>query len=153
MVAMQTTPQQITSQSLLNKLILIITFCACSMPTHYLHAQNAKLIGKVFSSQNSEPLEDVNVYVKNYNIGSATDLNGQFSINNLPLGNLELEISILGYRDTTLLISIDNSLMDLGKILLEPEVLHFEEIKVEVHSDLDPTSSLSSFSISGKKMQ
>ena len=153
MVAMQTTPQQITSQSLLNKLILIITFCACSMPTHYLHAQNAKLIGKVFSSQNSEPLEDVNVYVKNYNIGSATDLNGQFSINNLPLGNLELEISIIGYRDNTLLISIDNSLMDLGKILLEPEVLHFEEIKVEVHSDLDPTSSLSSFSISGKKMQ
>ena len=92
MVAMQTTPQQITSQLLLNKLILIITFCACSMPTDYLHAQNAKLIGKVFSSQNSEPLEDVNVYVKNYNIGSATDLNGQFSINNLPLGNLELSL-------------------------------------------------------------
>ena len=74
MVAMQTTPQQITSQSLLNKLILIITFCACSMPTHYLHAQNATLTVRVLSSDKSDTLEDLNVYVKNYNICSATDL-------------------------------------------------------------------------------
>ena len=150
---MQITHRQITFQLLLNKLILIITFCACSMPMHFLHAQNATLIGRVLSSDNSEPLADANIYVRNLSIGSATDLNGQFSINDLSLGNLELEISILGYRDTTLFILIDNSLVSLGKILLDPEVLHFEEIKVEVHSDLDPTSSLSSFSMSGKKIQ
>ena len=148
---MQITHRQITFQLLLNKLILIITFCACSMPMHFLHAQNATLTGRVLSSDNSETLEDANVYVKNYNIGSATDVNGEFSIKDLPLGNLELEISILGYRDTTISILIDNSLVKLRKILIDPEVLHFEEIKVEVHSDLDPTSSLSSFSISGKK--
>ena len=87
------------------------------------------------------------------NTGSASDLNGQFSINDLPLGNLELEISILGYRDTTISILIDNSLVNLGNVLLNPQILHFEEIKVEVHSDLDPTSSLSSLSMSGKKIQ
>ena len=152
-MVMQIIHRQITFQLLLNKLILIVIFCACSMPMHFLHAQNATLTGRVLSSDNSEPLEDANVYVRNLNIGSATDLSGQFSINDLSLGNLELEISILGYRDTTLLILIDDSLVSIGKILLDPEVLHFEEIKVEVHSDLDPTSSLSSFSMSGKKIQ
>ena len=34
------------------------------MPMHLLHAQNAKLTGKVFSSEDSKPLEDVNIYVK-----------------------------------------------------------------------------------------
>jgi iron complex outermembrane receptor protein len=120
---------------------------------HFLHAQNAKLSGILLSSKSSEPLADANVYVKNLKLGSATDLNGQFSINNLPLNNIELEISIVGYRDTTLVILIDKSIVNIGKILLDPEVLHFEEIKVEVHSDLDPTSSLSSFSMSGKKIQ
>ena len=153
MMAMQITHQQITFRLLLNKLTLIIIFCACSMPMHFLHAQNAKLSGILLSSKSSEPLADANVYVKNLKLGSATDLNGQFSINNLPLNNIELEISIVGYRDTTLVILIDKSIVNIGKILLDPEVLHFEEIKVEVHSDLDPTSSLSSFSMSGKKIQ
>ena len=121
------------------------------MPMHFLQAQNSKLSGILLSSKSSEPLADANVYVKNLKLGSATDSNGQFSINNLPLENIELEISIVGYRDTTLVILINKSIVDLGKILLDPEVLHFEEIKVEVHSDLDPTSSLSSFSMSGKK--
>jgi hypothetical protein len=123
------------------------------MPMHFLQAQNSKLSGILLSSKGSEPLADANVYVKNLKLGSATDLNGQFSINNLPLKNIELEISIVGYRDTTLVILINKSIVNLGKILLDPEVLHFEEIRVEVHSDLDPTSSLSSFSMSGKKIQ
>ena len=123
------------------------------MPMHLLHAQNAKLTGKVFSSEDSKPLEDVNIYVKDLKIGSATDLDGQFSINQLPFDNIELDISILGYRDTTISIDINNTLVDVGIIFLNPEVLHFDEINVEVHSDLDPTTSLSSFSMTGKKIQ
>ena len=82
------------------------------MPMHFLHAQNTKLSGILLSSKSSEPLADANVYVKNLKLGSATDLNGQFSINNLPLNNIELEISIVGYRDTTLVILIDKSIPD-----------------------------------------
>ena len=119
-MVMQIIHRQITFQLLLNKLILIVIFCACSMPMHFLHAQNATLTGRVFSSDNSEPLEDANVYVKNYNIGSATDVNGEFSIKDLPLGNLELEISILGYRDTTLFILMDNSLVSIGEYIRSP---------------------------------
>jgi iron complex outermembrane receptor protein len=152
-MSMQITPLQTTCQSLLNKLVLIAIFCACSMPMHFLHAQNARLPGEVRSSEDSIPLEDVNVYLKYLNIGSATDIDGQFSINKLPFDNVEIKISILGYRDTTLFIEINNTLVDIGKIFLKPEVLHFDEISVEVHSNLDPTSSLSSFSMSGKKMQ
>ena len=150
MMSMQTIHQQTMYLSPYNKLVLTVIFCACIFP---MHAQNAELKGRVLSSNNSEPLEDVNVYVKKLKLGSATNLDGQFSIINLANGKIELEISILGYRDTTLAIVINKNLVDLGRILIDPEVLHFEEIKVEVHSDLDPTSSLSSFSMSGKKIQ
>ena len=127
--------------------------CACCIVCVAVQAQNVSVSGRVQSSETKEPLESVNIVIPNLELGSTTDINGQFTINEIPLDNIELEISILGYRDTTLFIQIDNSLVNLGNILLDPEVLHFEEINVEVHSDLDPTSSLSSISMSGKQMQ
>jgi len=126
---------------------------ACCIVCVAVQAQNVSVSGRVQSSETKEPLQSVNIVIPNLELGSTTDINGQFTINDIPLDNIELKISILGYRDTTLFIQIDNSLVNLGNILLHPEVLHFEEINVEVHSDLDPTSSLSSISMSGKKMQ
>jgi len=127
--------------------------CACCVVCLTAQAQNVSVSGRIQSSENKKPLQSVNIVIPNLELGSTTDINGQFTINNLPLDNIELEISILGYRDTTLFLQIDNSLVNLGNILLDPEILHFEEINVEVHSDLEPTSSLSSISMSGKKMQ
>ena len=140
-------------QLLLNRLTILLFFCACSMPMHFLQAQNSKLSGILLSSKDSQPLVDANVYVKDLKLGSATDLNGEFSIKGLPIDNIELEISIVGYRDTSLVIIVNKSIVNIGKLFLDPEVLHFEEINVEVHSDLDPSSSLSSISMSGKKIQ
>ena len=100
------------------------------MPMHLLHAQNVKLTGKVFSSEDSKPLEDVNIYVKDLKIGSATDLDGQFSINELPFDNIILDISILGYRDTTLFIEINNRRNILKIFSLQKDInnkrLHLE---------------------------
>ena len=127
--------------------------CACCAVCVAVQAQNASVSGRVQSSETKEPLQSVNIVIPNLELGSTTDINGQFTINDIPLDNIELEISILGYRDTTIFIQIDNSLVNLGNIFLDPEVLHFEEINVEIHSDLDPTSSLSSISMSGKEMQ
>tara|TARA_B100001123_G_scaffold48415_1_gene49162 strand:- start:72 stop:2294 length:2223 start_codon:yes stop_codon:yes gene_type:complete len=127
--------------------------CACCVVCLTAQAQNVSVSGRIQSSEDKKPLQSVNIVIPNLELGSTTDINGQFTINNLPLDNIELEISILGYRDTTLFLQIDNSLVNLGNILLDPEILHFEEINVEAHSDLEPTSSLSSISMSGKKMQ
>ena len=127
--------------------------CACCAVCVAVQAQNASVSGRVQSSETKEPLQSVNIVIPNLELGSTTDINGQFTINDIPLDNIELEISILGYRDTTIFIQIDNRLVNLGNIFLDPEALHFEEINVEVHSELDPTSSLSNVSISGKKMQ
>ena len=42
---------------------------------------------------------------------------------------------------------------NLGEIFIEPEIIHFEEINVEIHTDLDPSKLPSSLSLSGKEMQ
>ncbi len=127
--------------------------CTCCAVCMSLQAQNASLTGRVKSLENKEPLQSVNVVIPNLELGSTTDINGKFIIDEIPSKKIELDISILGYRDTTLSIEINNTLIDIGDVLLNSEALRFDEIQVEVHSDLDPTPSLSSFSMNGKKIQ
>ena len=127
--------------------------CTCCAVCMSLQAQNASLTGRVKSLETKEPLQSVNVVIPNLELGSTTDINGKFIIDEIPSKKIELDISILGYRDTTISIDINNTLIDIGDVLLHSEALRFDEINVEAHSDLDPTSSLSSFSMSGKKIQ
>jgi len=127
--------------------------CTCCAVFMSLQAQNASITGTVKSLETKEPLQSVNVVIPNLELGSTTNINGKFKIDGIPSKKIELDISILGYRDTTFSVEINNTSIDIGDILLKSEVLRFDEIQVEVHSDLDPTISLSSFSMSGKNIQ
>ena len=127
--------------------------CTCCAVCMSLQAQNASLTGRVKSLETKEPLQSVNVVIPNLELGSTTDISGKFIIDEIPSKKIELDISILGYRDTTLSIDINNTLIDIGDILLNSEALRFDEIQVEAHSDIDAAPSLSSFSMSGKKIQ
>ncbi len=56
------------------------------------------LRGKVMESQNGEALVGASVWVENLGKGAATDENGEFTISNLPAGELEIRVSYLGFE-------------------------------------------------------
>lgn len=119
----------------------------------YLHAQNTQLTGRIIAKDNYQPLSNVNVYISNLELGSATDLTGHFTIENVPFGTTQLNISNVGYRDTSITYNLNKNVFNIGEIFLEPEIIHFEEINVEIHTDLNPTKLPSSLSLSGIGMQ
>jgi hypothetical protein len=59
-------------------------------------------MGKVYDSENKLSLPGVNVYLKDKNIGASTDIEGNFKIENLPVGNYVIVFSYIGYTPTTL---------------------------------------------------
>ncbi len=132
---------------------ILICVCACSLQTVDLHAQNAQLTGKILSATTRQPLPNVNVFIRDFELGSATNDNGFFNIVNVPFERVNLEISSVGYRDTSFVYNINKGKFDVGEIFLEPEIIHFEEINVEIHTDLDPSKLPSSISLSGKGIQ
>ena len=132
---------------------ILICVCACSLQTIDLHAQNAQLTGRILSETTNKPLHNVNVYISDLQLGSASDKTGRFIIDNVPFERVNLEISSVGYRDTSFVYNINKVKFDVGEIFLESEVIHFEEINVEIHTDLDPSKLPSSFSLSGKGIQ
>ena len=61
-------------------------------------AQNYQIKGTVINKTTREPLEFVNVLVVGLNIGASTDINGNFTINQVPPGIYQLRASALGYK-------------------------------------------------------
>ena len=62
-------------------------------------SQNSGTIkGKVIDAQTREKLPFVSVIVEGTTIGKSTDGNGEFTINNVPLGYIKVSVSFLGYE-------------------------------------------------------
>lgn len=104
--------------------------------------------GFVFDVESKEPLVGANVSVKDTQTGAATDIAGEFVINNVPVGNYSLIFSYIGYETVTKTdiivrsqrISFVDAELRLSSIGMEGVVVHsgyFPEAKDQ------PTSSVS----------
>ncbi len=73
-------------------LIAVLLFVAIG-----LKAQQVTIKGIVVSKENQQPLEDVDVYVKNLKKGAVTDAKGNFTLQ-LPKGKYTVVVSEIGYK-------------------------------------------------------
>ena len=70
--------------------------------------QGNTLDGIILDSKNSEPIPSANIQIKDTALGTSSDEKGRFSIDINTRDSFELIISVIGYRDTTLLVSNQN---------------------------------------------
>lgn len=76
-------------------LILLIVFSVTAF------AQTGKIIGKVIDKATGEPLIGANVMVVGTTIGTATDIEGNYQITNIPVGSYSLAASYIGFNKST----------------------------------------------------
>ncbi|MCB0435452.1 MAG: TonB-dependent receptor, partial [Mangrovimonas sp.] len=94
------------------------------------------ITGKVIDATLSEPLPYVTIVVKNINgetiTGSITDDNGEFKINDLPDGKMNVSVQFIGYKTQTKEINItsDTKNINLGTFVLEEEATGLDEVTV-----------------------
>jgi len=65
---------------------------------HTLIGQSGSIFGKVLS-QEGEPIEFATVSIEGLSIGEETDVQGQFQIRDLTLGEYTVKVSFIGYED------------------------------------------------------
>lgn len=68
--------------------------------------KTGRLEGVVTDSQSGDMLPYANLYINEIALGTTTDLNGAFSLNNVPIGAHVIEISYLGYESKNEMIAI-----------------------------------------------
>ncbi|MBK8944355.1 MAG: TonB-dependent receptor [Ignavibacteriae bacterium] len=112
----------------------------------FMIAQSTGIIsGKVIDIVTKESLPGVNVIVEGTNFGSSTDINGEFKISNVPVGNYKVKVSFIGYNSITKSDIIVNSAkpafldFQLSESVIELEGVtvtsnFFENTPIEVNS-------------------
>ncbi len=106
-------------KTILSILLLIISLSAFSQST---------ISGQVIDEVTGEPLAGANIYISKLEKGTITDLDGNFQLNNLPLGKHIILISSLGYTTRTDLINVPNNSKIIIK--LRPSAIEMEAVIV-----------------------
>lgn len=108
-----------------------------------------KLAGRVVDKQSGEPLIGANILIKDTQFGAATDLDGYYSILNLPPGNYVLQAIYIGYQTieiTNVTVSVDlttNIDFELGEETLEvADVITVVAERPVIKKDLTATTSV-----------
>ena len=92
-----------------------------------LYGQNINVSGKVVSSMDDEPLIGVNVTIKGSTTGTTTDLDGKYTLTNVP-ANGTLEFSYVGFEKLEIAVNdqqIINVSLNEGSTLDEVVVTSF----------------------------
>lgn len=112
----------------------VLFFC-----TLYISAQSFFTIkGKVIDGFSSVEIVDATITVKDTSIFGITNFNGEFQLEQVPVGNYILEITHNNYESQNIPIStIETNEYDLGTILLQPSIGAFQQSSFLILSEDD----------------
>ena len=109
---------------MIRNLILLSAFTLSTL----LYSQN-KINGFVVDKQSSEKLIGVNIILLGSSNGTTTDINGKFTLTDIPNGKQKILFSYIGYKEFTIELAFPYS-NDLLKFELESQAEELEEIFV-----------------------
>ncbi len=77
---------------------ILFTICLIGLPTGTIIAQQGVIEGRIYNSNNNEPVEFATSTIYGTSIGSISDLDGKFLFTGLEPGYIELRVSSVGYE-------------------------------------------------------
>jgi hypothetical protein len=119
---------------------------------YQLYAQNetGSISGKVVDLMSEQPLIGVTIIVSGTTFGSTTDQNGEFIINNVPVGSYQLKASAIGYETIIKPDIIVNSVRPVSiDFALKESVIQIQDVTVTsdyFQKDPHQVTSVTSFS-------
>ena len=129
--------------------ILIIMF-QC-----FLFSSTYNVFGEVLDLDSQKPLENINVYIKDENIGSATDSDGYFnlSFDYFSSNQINLNIKVIGYEEKVILVDLSNHRINLGKIFLKAKSIEIAPVQIHSHhSHVDKSKQISDIVVGGLEL-
>ncbi len=130
--------------------ILLLLILLTTTSSLLLAGTTGKLTGKVIDAKTKEPLPFVTIIIVGTNLGAATDMDGNYTILNIPPGNYSVRAQYIGYQPVVVEgVSISVDLTTRQDFTLSESAVELKAIVVESKRDIlrkDVTSSQSNVS-------
>src|ERR1700743_1944990 len=93
-----------------------------------------RITGKVLNILDHKPVDNVNVFLSNSSVGSKTNNEGEFSLQNVKPGKYDVIVSIIGYETLkeNVIVSADIKLAD---ILIAQKTTQLHEVRIKPRND------------------
>ncbi|MFW6227376.1 MAG: carboxypeptidase-like regulatory domain-containing protein, partial [Bacteroidota bacterium] len=116
-------------KTLLNRYFFVILLLVISLE---IFAQSGTIRGRVYNEKNNEPLPFTNLVIFGTNIGSTTDLDGNFLFTGIEPGFVRLQVSAVGFeKKVTEEFLVTNARVANIDIGMREVDLQLEEVVVE----------------------
>lgn len=102
-------------------------------------AQSGSITGKVTDAKTGEPLAGATAYIQSLQKGAQADLDGNYTISNLPSGSYALEVNYIGYRKFNTTVEVGSGTVQLD-ITLDLDLVGLEELVVTGYGTIDRAS-------------
>ncbi len=109
-----------------NLSFFLLFFC---FPT-FLFAQKGTVRGNVFDKETAAPVGFASVGIEGLGLGATTDVNGFFTISDIPVGPQKLKVSFIGYADYSVDIEVKKSDILYQNIFLVEDGNQLDEVVV-----------------------
>ena len=118
-----------------------------------LFSNQSFITGIVVDNEKQTPIHGANVYLEKLGIGTTSQVDGQFKINQIPYGEVSVKITMIGFKEVKRSLLIEKNSHDLGMVSMEKDTLTIKEIVVDAHHELKPEEFLSNIYAAGPKSQ
>ena len=119
-----------------------------------LYAQQGDIKGFVYDKKTGEVAMFANVMLKGTTFGASTDMNGYFTISNIPVGSYTLVVSFLGYKDIEKQITVERNKIMTLKLFIEKDSKVLETVEISADRQEQKTQIKTSvIKISPKQMK
>ncbi len=95
-----------------------------------ISAQNSGSITGKVTDLKGYPLPSANIMLLETTIGAASDINGNFIIENVPEGNYTLRVTVIGYRESNAAVSVTAGKTTTQNFTLSEDVLLMEGVVI-----------------------
>ncbi len=108
-------------------------------------SQTRQLSGQVLDKNSGEPLPFTNIFINNTTIGTAADANGNFTLKNIPYGDVDVVFSYIGYQSYHHHLVVDQPGPFQMTIRLTPDAKELSGIEIKSVKDKEWEKQLDKF--------
>ena len=114
--------------------LVLIAMWTTVLAQSALAGVTGKIAGRVTDSESGDGLPGTNVIIKGTNLGAATDLDGNFTILNVPPGLYTVQFSFIGYQPVHVKdVRVNIDLTARVNRQLQPSALELGAVEVDIY--------------------